>query len=175
MPPGQVIDYPALVGDSSDNARGQRRGREDRHPAPRRVRVARLDPGACRRSEGEATAEALLAEAEQARLSRMLVTIKTDVPVVLDIAAAEAQARSGPAPPTLTRLEFHSLVNRLSSAETVTRRKRRPRRPRERWPLHVVTSAADLAAAIRTLRAGRIMALRVEGSPARRTTPNSVG
>ncbi|MGE3618079.1 MAG: 5'-3' exonuclease H3TH domain-containing protein, partial [Gemmatimonadales bacterium] len=166
VPPGQVIDYLALVGDSSDNVPGVK-GVGEKTAIQLLGQYGSLD--AILEHAGDVKAkrprEALLAEADQARLSRMLVTIKTDVPVVLDIAAAESQAPDQDRlRRILTRLEFHSLVNRLSSAEPVTE-EAAPAAPTARTvAVDVVTSAADLTAAVRALRAGRIMALRVEGS-----------
>jgi len=116
VPPSQVVDYLALVGDSSDNVPGVR-GIGDKGARQLLGEYGDLDTLLARAADvsQKRAREALLSQADAARLSRELVTIKTDVPVELDLGALRAhepdqQALMG----VLTRLEFHSLVKRLS-------------------------------------------------------------
>jgi DNA polymerase-1 len=110
-----VVDFLALVGDSSDNIPGVR-GIGEKGAQKLLAEYGDLETLLAR--AGEVTAkrprEALLAQADNARLSRELVTIKRDVPLELDITELvlrepdrEALIR------LLTELEFYSLVRRL--------------------------------------------------------------
>src|SRR5918912_331060 len=116
VPPHQVVDFLALVGDSSDNIPGVR-GIGEKGAQKLLAEYGDLETLLSR--AGELTAkrprEALLTQAENARLSRELVTIKRDVPLELDIQELvlrepdrEALIR------LLTELEFFSLVRRLT-------------------------------------------------------------
>lgn len=119
VPPLQVIDYLALVGDASDNVPGVR-GVGEKTAAQLLGEFGDLDTILARAGEvkGKRPREALLAEADKARLSRQLVTIKTDVPVGIELAEAVRREPDRSALRTvLTRLEFHSLVTRLALAD----------------------------------------------------------
>jgi DNA polymerase I len=116
VPPHQVVDFLALVGDSSDNIPGVK-GIGDKGAQKLLAEFGDLETMLAR--AGEITAkrprEALLGQADNARLSRELVTIKRDVPVELDMdnlvlhePDREAVIR------ILTELEFYTLVRRLT-------------------------------------------------------------
>jgi DNA polymerase-1 len=116
VPPSQVADFLALVGDSSDNVPGVK-GIGEKGAQKLLAEFGNLDTILAR--AGEVTAkrarEALLSQAESARLSRELVTIKRDVPVELDASALvphepdrEAVIR------LLTELEFYALARKLT-------------------------------------------------------------
>jgi DNA polymerase-1 len=118
VPPSQVVDFLALVGDSSDNIPGVK-GIGEKGAQKLLAEFGDLETMLAR--AGEVTAkrprEALLSQAENARLSRELVTIKRDVPVELDVSDfvlrepdREAVIR------LLTELEFYSLVRRLTDS-----------------------------------------------------------
>ena len=115
IPPERVVDYLALVGDSSDNVPGVR-GVGDKTAIQLIKEFGDLETILARAADVKAKRprEALLAEPDQARLSRSLVTIRDDVPVEF---ALESAARSDPdwtaLRRVLTRLEFHSLVTKL--------------------------------------------------------------
>jgi DNA polymerase-1 len=118
--PSQVVDYLALVGDSSDNVPGVR-GIGEKTAAQLLGQFGGLDEILA--NAGSITAkrprEALLAEADLARLSRELVTIRTDVPVEFDLDQIAANEPDRPAiTRILARLEFHSLISRLGSSES---------------------------------------------------------
>ena len=114
--PRQVVDFLALVGDSSDNIPGVK-GIGEKGAQKLLAEYGDLDTILAR--AGEITAkrprEALLTQADSARLSRELVTIKRDVPVTLDAGALiphepdrEAVIR------ILTELEFFALARKLT-------------------------------------------------------------
>ena len=118
VPPSQVVDFLALVGDSSDNIPGVK-GIGEKGAQKLLAEFGDLETMLAR--AGEVTAkrprEALLTQAENARLSRELVTIKRDVPVELDVSEfvlrepdREAVIRM------LTELEFYTLVRRLTDS-----------------------------------------------------------
>jgi DNA polymerase I len=118
VPPRQVVDFLALVGDSSDNIPGVK-GIGDKGAQKLLAEFGDLETMLAR--AGEITAkrprEALLTQADNARLSRELVTIKRDVPVELDMGELvlhepdrEAVIR------ILTELEFYTLVRRLTDS-----------------------------------------------------------
>lgn len=118
VPPRQVVDFLALVGDSSDNVPGVK-GIGEKGAAQLLAEFGDLDTLLARAGEVKAkrAREALLAGAADALLSRELVTIKTDVPVTID---REAFAETGPdlaaVGRVLTELEFYSLARRLGLA-----------------------------------------------------------
>ena len=87
VPPRQVVDFLALVGDRSDNVPGVK-GIGEKGAQKLLAEYGDLETLLARAGEVTAkrTREALLAQADNARLSRELVTIKRDVPVALDVA-----------------------------------------------------------------------------------------
>jgi DNA polymerase-1 len=114
--PRQVVDFLALVGDASDNIPGVK-GIGEKGAQKLLAEFGDLETLLAR--AGEVTAkrarEALLTQADSARLSRELVTLKCDVPVQLDAGALvphepdrEAVIR------LLTDLEFYSLARKLT-------------------------------------------------------------
>src|SRR5436190_12500141 len=118
VPPARVVDYLALVGDSSDNVPGVR-GIGEKGAVQLLEEFGDLDALLARAAEVKAkrAREALAQYAEDARLSRELVTIKTDVPVELDVESAALHEPDMPALiKALGQLEFHSLAKRLGEA-----------------------------------------------------------
>ena len=118
VPPRQVVDFLALVGDSSDNIPGVK-GIGEKGAQKLLAEFGDLETMLAR--AGEVTAkrprEALLTQAENARLSRELVTIKRDVPLELDIDELVLREPDRDAViRLLTELEFYSLVRRLSDS-----------------------------------------------------------
>jgi DNA polymerase-1 len=112
VPPERVVDYMALVGDSSDNIPGvkgigDKTARElvDQYGPIENI-LAHAEELTKKRPR-----EALLAHADAARLSKELVTIRCDLPVTLELdrlrvrAPDEARLRE-----LLIELEFHTLV-----------------------------------------------------------------
>ena len=115
VPPGQVIDFLALVGDSSDNIPGVK-GIGEKGAQKLLAEYGNLDAilAGAEKVEPKRAREALLAHADNARLSRELVSIHLDVPV----SAGVQDLRPRPADQAaltqlLTELEFFSLVKKL--------------------------------------------------------------
>jgi DNA polymerase-1 len=115
VPPQQVVDYLAMVGDSSDNVPGVK-GIGDKGARQLLAEYGDLETILAHAAEvpQKRSREALLAQAAEARLSRQLVTIKRDVPVTLDLDRIETHDPDRQRLiAVLTQLEFHSLVSRL--------------------------------------------------------------
>ncbi|HSD33493.1 MAG TPA: DNA polymerase I [Gemmatimonadales bacterium] len=115
IPPAQVVDYLALVGDSSDNVPGVK-GIGEKTAVELLRTYGNLDAMLSRAAEvpGKRAREALLAHAEEARLSRDLVTIRRNVPIAFD---ADTMRVVEPDRAQLERLfielEFRSLIPKL--------------------------------------------------------------
>jgi DNA polymerase-1 len=171
VPPRQVVDYLALVGDSSDNVPGVK-GIGDKGARQLLAEYGDLDSLLARAADvpQKRAREALLAYAEDARLSRELVTIQCDVPVSLDLDALSAHDPDRQAlRAVLTRLEFHSLVRRVLGDAVAEPAAISPTAPRaeeltlELSPagtVRVVEDAAQIAMLVDSLRAGPGVALR---------------
>jgi DNA polymerase-1 len=115
VPPERVVDYLALVGDSSDNIPGVK-GVGDKTALELLAAYGDLDTALANAAlvPGKRAREALLAHADLARLSRELVTIRRDVPVDLDLERLRVRAPDVARLTELfTELEFRSLIGRL--------------------------------------------------------------
>jgi DNA polymerase-1 len=118
VPPSQVTDWLALVGDSSDNVPGVK-GIGEKGAVQLLQEFGSLEALLARAGEVKAKRprEALAQFAEEARLSKELVTIRTDVPVELDLGSAEMREPDRDGLVRLcVELEFHSLARRLSGS-----------------------------------------------------------
>jgi len=118
VPPGRVVDFLALVGDSSDNVPGVK-GVGEKTAIELLEAFGDLDTILARAPEvtGKRAREALLQHADLARLSRDLVTIRCDAPVSLDLEALRVRAPDTDRLARLfTELEFRSLHARLGAA-----------------------------------------------------------
>jgi DNA polymerase-1 len=116
VPPGQVVDYLSLVGDASDNIPGVK-GIGEKGAQKLLAEYGNLDTLLERAAEVAAKRprEALLAQADNARLSRELVTIKRDVPIELDVGDLTLKEPDRDAAiRILTELEFFSLARKLA-------------------------------------------------------------
>ncbi|MDH4350148.1 MAG: DNA polymerase I, partial [Gemmatimonadota bacterium] len=119
VPPERVVDYLALVGDSSDNIPGVR-GVGDKTARVLIEQFGDLDAILARAEEAPTrrAREALVTYADAARLSRNLVTIRCDVPVAANLPAFEVRTPDRHALAALfTELEFHSLIPQLAVPE----------------------------------------------------------
>lgn len=115
IPPHQVTDYLALVGDTSDNVPGVK-GIGEKGAVQLLTEYGDLETMIARAAEitQKRPREALQEHAELARLSKRLVTIQTDVPVELDLEALEAHNPDITAlAQVFQELEFGSLNARL--------------------------------------------------------------
>jgi DNA polymerase-1 len=174
VPPERVIDYLALVGDASDNIPGVR-GVGDKTARKLIEEFGDLDSILAHAEEvkGKRAREALVSDAENALMSRDLVTIRRDVPVELDL----DEFRSGVWDADLLRqlyseLEFHSLLQRLERPEVTA--------PAEVAPaadttFQLVTDLADVPRILEAVRAAPIVALDTETSDLDPTRADLVG
>lgn len=157
----RVVDFLALVGDSSDNVPGVR-GIGEKGARQLLTEFGDLDTLLARAAEvsHKRAREALLAEADAARLSRELVTIRRDAPVDLDLEQVAAREPDREALlEVLRRLEFHSLVGRLVGTEPVGEPAAAPAEaPTETAP--VVVDPTELGAIAGQLRQVGPVALR---------------
>jgi len=121
VPPERVIDYLALVGDSSDNIPGVK-GVGEKTALELLKTLGDLDAilAGADRIPGKRARAAVQQHAELARLSRDLVTIRRDVPLPLDLEALRLRPPEVPRLTELfTELEFRSLIPKLGSLEGV--------------------------------------------------------
>jgi DNA polymerase-1 len=119
VPPRQVIDYLALVGDSSDNVPGVK-GIGEKTAVELLSKYPDLEAILSHAAEipGKRAREALLAHTNEARLSRDLVTIRHDVPVTLDLDALRVKPFDGPRLTDLfTELEFRTLIAKVAGPD----------------------------------------------------------
>jgi DNA polymerase-1 len=117
IPPALVTDYLALVGDSSDNVPGVR-GIGEKGATELVNMYGTLENILAHVSEitKKRSREALLEQADAARLSKQLVTIRTDVDITLDTEALrtkEPDKRQLRA--LLVELEFHTLARQIDT------------------------------------------------------------
>ncbi|GAC1648394.1 MAG: hypothetical protein NVS4B3_03890 [Gemmatimonadaceae bacterium] len=118
VPPDRVTDYLALVGDSSDNVPGVK-GIGDKTARELVAEYGDLEAilSAAPAIVKKRPREALLTYSAEARLSKELVTIRTDLPVALDLEQLRVRE------PDYTRLrqllvelEFHSMAKVAAAA-----------------------------------------------------------
>ncbi len=117
VPPSQVVDYLALVGDSSDNVPGVK-GIGSKGAAELLAQFGSLEEMLARSAEvkGKRAREALAQYPAEARLSKQLVTIMTDVPVDVSLPGlARAEMDRAAVLKLCAELEFFSLVRKLEA------------------------------------------------------------
>src|SRR5438874_350379 len=117
VPPERVVDYLALVGDSSDNVPGVK-GVGEKTALELLKTFGDLDAilANADRIPGKRAREAVLQYADLARLSRELVTIRRDVPLPLDLDRLRVRSPdAGRLAELFTEPEFRSLLPQLSS------------------------------------------------------------
>lgn len=176
IPPSQVVDYLALVGDSSDNVPGVK-GIGEKGAVALLQEYGTLETLLARAPEVKAkrSREALLAYADNARLSQRLVTIQCDVPAVVNWADFTIQEpdREGLAR-VLAELEFYALANRLglgnpSPAEAPAQAVPASGPPVPTTTAVIITDPADIPALVARLRRAPLVALdtQSEGSDPR--------
>jgi DNA polymerase-1 len=116
VPPHRVTDYLALVGDSSDNVPGVK-GIGDKTAVELVTQYGDLESILAHVQDitKKRPREALLEHAENARLSKELVTIRDDLDVRLDLGAFAIKAPDYARLRALySELEFHSLAKQVS-------------------------------------------------------------
>ncbi len=168
VPPERVVDYLALVGDSSDNIPGVK-GVGEKTALELLGAHGDLDTILARAAElpGKRAREALLQHADLARLSRQLVTIRRDAPVELDLEKLRVR------PPDVARLtelftelEFRSLIPKLEAFEAASEEAPAPPPPAQRAPAvasaQVIDDPAQLAAVLAEIRRAPLLAIDTE-------------
>jgi DNA polymerase-1 len=116
VPPERVTDFLALVGDTSDNVPGVK-GIGDKGALKLIADYGELENILAHATEvsGKRPREALLAQADAARLSKELVTIQRDVPVEFDLTQLTmAEPDREAVVRLLSELEFYSLARRFT-------------------------------------------------------------
>src|SRR6266498_1188730 len=119
VPPERVVDYLALVGDTSDNIPGVK-GVGQKTALELLNTFGDLDAilANAERIPGKRAREAVQHDAELARLSRQLVTIRRDVPLALDLDALRVRLPDVARLTELfTELEFRTLIPKLAALE----------------------------------------------------------
>jgi DNA polymerase-1 len=122
VPPRQVIDFLALVGDASDNVPGVK-GIGEKGAQKLLAEYGDLETILAKADEitAKRAREALQTQADAARLSQELVTIKRDVPVDVAVdALGIAEPDQAQLIRILSELEFYSLVKRLGGTAPVS-------------------------------------------------------
>jgi DNA polymerase-1 len=115
VPPEHVVDYLALVGDSSDNVPGVK-GVGEKTAVELLERFGDLDTVLARAAEipGKRARDAVLRSTDDARLSRELVTIRRDVPIELDLEALRVKPPdTGRLRRLFAELEFRRFMDKL--------------------------------------------------------------
>ncbi|MBI2615722.1 MAG: DNA polymerase I [Gemmatimonadetes bacterium] len=152
VPPDRVVDYLALVGDASDNVPGVK-GIGEKTARQLIEQYGDLEAILAHAGEvpGKRAREALLAEGDNARLSRELVTVHRDVPITLNLEALRvtpldaARLRR-----LLTELEFHELLQRLDLAGGAV----------AEAAYRLVTDVGQLPGLVTALRSAEVVGLR---------------
>src|SRR5437660_1274465 len=174
VPPERVVDYLALVGDTSDNIPGVK-GIGDKTAVQLLETYGDLDTILTKAPEipGKRPREALLQQADNARLSRQLVTLRRDVPVELDLEQLRVRTPDSDTLAALfTELEFRTLIPKLTDLASVAASQTAkssaalapsagPRAPQLADP-RIVDDPADLPAMVQELRGARLVALQAE-------------
>ena len=117
VPPERVVDYLALVGDSSDNVPGVK-GVGEKTALELLKTFGDLDAilANADKISGKRAREAVRQHADLARLSRALVTIRRDVLLTLELDAWRVRPPdTGRLTELFTELEFRSLIPKLAS------------------------------------------------------------
>ena len=178
VPPHQVVDFLALVGDTSDNVPGVK-GIGEKGAQKLLAEYGTLENLLLHAADVTAkrSREALLEQADNARLSKELVTIKRDVPVEIEIETLKAgEPDTERLVKLATELEFASLARKFLDGDG-TRGGGAPAEgggggaPAVETPpvraepcATVVSSAGQLPAIIERLRAAPLIALDAETS-----------
>ena len=173
VPPERVVDFLALVGDSSDNVPGVKGiGEKTALELLRGYGDLERILAAAAQVPGKRAREALLRDAQLARLSKDLVTIRRDAPVSLDLDALRVKAPEVRRLAELfTELEFRSLIPKLDRfGAATTPAAPVPAAPPEpgavaapgRAPARVLDDPARLASVVAECRRAALVALDTE-------------
>ena len=155
VPPERVTDYLALVGDSSDNVPGVR-GIGDKTATELVNQYGDLESILAHAAEitKKRPREALLEHADNARLSKELVTIRDNLDVVLDLDALKARdADHDKLRDLYVELEFYGLVKPGTATTVIDQKKTTPKQTTSYRTIDSVGELEDVVKAART--AGR--------------------
>jgi DNA polymerase I len=158
VPPERVVDYLALIGDASDNVPGAR-GIGPKTALQLIQSYGPVEAILERAAEVRAkrAREALLACRDEVLLSKRLVTIRTDLPVELDLGALQVREPDAERlRDVFLELEFHSLARDFAPRE--------PERARLERHYRLVTSVAQAAEVVAAARAAGRVAVDVEST-----------
>ena len=162
--PRQMIDYKALVGDTSDNIPGVK-GIGEKGAKALIDQYGSLDAMLAHLEEIEPkrTRTALEAGVDEAQLSYELATIICDVPdVTLDLEASVLKDYDRQAVVDLFQeLEFRSLVNRLPESSQTVSIEAQPTAAAPDGQYEVITDRAQLDALVASIRVGGRFAIEV--------------
>lgn len=159
--PGQVVDYLALVGDSSDNVPGVK-GIGAKGAAAILAEYGDLETAIAKAGEikGKRAREALQSQADQARLSKQLVTIRRDVPFEPDFEAfREEEPDRDALSRVLAELEFYSLASRLGLTADGAEGAGETAEETSGPSVTVISDPSELPALVERLRAAPLVAL----------------
>lgn len=167
VPPSFVTDYLSLVGDSSDNVPGVK-GIGDKTACELVAQYGHLEEILAHATEltKKRPREALLEHAENARLSKELVTIRDDLPVALDLDALRVGAPDNAALAQLyVELEFHSFAKEAAGAVATPK-------VTQSTKYHTIETIADVERVVCLARKARNIAVDTEtviesGSPSK--------
>ncbi len=179
VPPHQVTDWLALVGDTSDNVPGVR-GIGEKGAVQLLQEHGDIETLIARAAElpQKRAREALQEHAEAARLSKRLVTIITDVPMAFDPATYAVQPPDAAAVARIfNELEFHSLLSRVERVglDATAAAADLPPPPPSGPAVTIVDDPADLAAVAAELRAAPLIAIDTETSSLRPHDADLIG
>ncbi|MCI0432197.1 MAG: DNA polymerase I [Gemmatimonadetes bacterium] len=157
VPPAHVVDYLALIGDSSDNIPGARGiGPKTAVQLIEQYGGVHAVLDHVDEISGKRAREALQAAADDVRLSHELITIRDDVDIELDLEALRVVEPDRVRLRDLfVELEFHSLARELGAPEQVSAAVAREIR---------LADSLAVAEAVAAARASGECALHVEGS-----------
>jgi DNA polymerase-1 len=167
VPPALVTDYLALVGDTSDNIPGVR-GIGDKTAAELVNSYGTLEEILSHAAEitKKRPREALLAQADAARLSKQLVTIRDDVDITLDIEALKVREPDKLRMRDLfVELEFHVLARQIdvpAQAPVEDRAVAEPQAAKGASTYSAVTSIAQMNEVVDKARTAPRLAMSVE-------------
>jgi DNA polymerase I len=167
VPPRHVVDYLALIGDSSDNIPGAKGiGPKTAIQLIEQFGSVESILAHAGNVANKRAREALLASADDIRLSKRLVTIMDDLPVDLDLDALRVQE---PDRERLRRvfleLEFHTLVREYASAGAAPGEESEPTAGTD-TACGIVSTVEDVSLIVEAARSAGVVALRVEGTTA---------
>jgi DNA polymerase I len=170
VPPQHVVDYLALIGDSSDNIPGAK-GIGPKTAIQLINQFGGVDDilANVEQVTGKRAREALMASAADIRLSKALVTIQDELPIELDVdALTVSEPDRAKLRDLFLELEFHTLVRDYGAEETLPAQK-----------LAAVYRVADTVEAVNRIvaaaRSAGLVSLRAEGTMAHPLRGETVG